>query len=67
MNWCETLRKNKGLSKLELAKAVGVALRTVYRWEQDGIYPRAQHFAMIELVGGKSMQEICPEIFDPTK
>jgi transcriptional regulator with XRE-family HTH domain len=67
LNWCVALRESKGLSIPQLAEQVGVAVRTVYRWERSGLYPRAKHFMMLELVGGKSIQQICPEIFDPTR
>ena len=38
----KTLRKTKDMSQTQLAQAVGVSLRTVGGWEQEGRYPK-QH------------------------
>lgn len=36
----KALRKERGLTQNELAKAVGVGTRSVVGWEQEGRYPR---------------------------
>lgn len=36
----KALRKEHGMKQEDLAKAVGVGLRTVVSWEQEGRYPR---------------------------
>lgn len=36
----QTLRKERGLSQTEFGKLVGVSLRTVRGWENEGRYPR---------------------------
>ena len=38
----KTLRKTKDMSQTQLAQAVGVSLRTVAGWENEGRYPK-QH------------------------
>lgn len=38
----EKLRKGKGLSQEDLAKAIGTARRTIIGWESEGRYPRRQ-------------------------
>lgn len=38
----EKLRKEKGLSQENLAKAIGTARRTIIGWESEGRYPRRQ-------------------------
>ena len=49
------LRRQKGLSQTELAKAVNVALLTVFRWEKGERQPRINE-----------LQRLC-EIFECTK
>ena len=34
------LRKEQGMTQLDLAKTVGVSLRTITAYESDGVYPR---------------------------
>jgi len=37
-DWLRSLRKNKGLTQLELATELGVSERQIRRYETDGIY-----------------------------
>ncbi len=57
---------NGGHTMREVADNCGVSLKTVYRW-RDGTMPHGGRFGAIEAMTGKTIQELIPEVFDPTR
>lgn len=65
MNWLERYLA-EGHTVAEVAAACGVALKTAYRW-REGQLPRADRFGAIESMTGRKIQDLIPEVFDPTR
>ncbi len=64
-NWVEKYLR-EGHTVAEIAAGCGVSLKTVYRW-RDGVTPHGGRFGAIEaMMFPKKIQEIIPNIFDPT-
>ena len=60
----EVVEKVSVMTKSQLAEAVGVSLRTIYRWENGESYPSARQMAKLEMATGKKIQDIFPELFN---
>jgi transcriptional regulator with XRE-family HTH domain len=52
------LRTAKGITPVEIAAHMGVALATVYNWEAGKHEPRASQFRMLADLFGVRMEEI---------
>ena len=58
------LRKNKGLTQDEFAKAVGVSRQAVYKWENGTSYPEAPKLLEIKALFGISLDDLFDESFE---
>ena len=65
MNWVVRFMK-EGHTVAEIAAGCGVSLKTVYRWK-DGQMPHGGRFGAIEAMTGRKIQDLIPEVFDPTR
>lgn len=52
------LREAKGITPVQIAAHMGVALATVYNWEADKHEPRASQLRELAHLFGVSMEEI---------
>src|SRR4051794_3216218 len=53
-----TERKRRGWSQERLAKAIGVATRTVIRWERGVALPHPSHRVRLETLFGRTSEEL---------
>ena len=58
------LRKNKGLTQDELAKAIGVSRQAVYKWESGASYPEAPKLLEIKALFGISLDDLFDDSFE---
>lgn len=58
------LRKNKGLTQDEFAKAVGVSRQAVYKWENGNSYPEAPKLLEIKALFGISLDDLFDDSFE---
>jgi len=58
------LRKNKGLTQDDFAKAVGVSRQAVYKWESGASYPEVPKLLEIKAFYGISLDELFDEAFE---
>ena len=65
MNWVVRFMA-EGHTVAEIAAGCGVSLKTVYRWK-DGQMPHGGRFGAIEAMTGRKIQDLIPEVFDPTR
>ncbi len=64
MKFCEKLiilRKRRGFTQEEFAKAVGVSRQSVYKWESGRSYPEAEKLMEIRRLYGISVDELLDE------
>lgn len=60
-------RANLGMTQTELAEKIGVTLRTVSKYEKQGVMPRGAHLQKLSEVLGVSIAYLSnDEIVDPT-
>jgi len=65
MNWVVRFME-EGHTVAEIAAGCGVSLKTVYRWK-EGQMPHGGRFGAIEAMTGRKIQDLIPEVFDPTR
>ncbi len=58
------LRKLKGLTQDEFAKAVGVSRQAVYKWESGQSYPEVAKLLEIKLLFGISIDDLLDENYE---
>lgn len=58
------LRKNKGLTQDEFAKAVGVSRQAVYKWENGNSYPEVPKLLEIKALYGISLDDLFDDSFE---
>ena len=58
------LRKNKGLTQDDFAKAIGVSRQSVYKWESGASYPEVPKLLEIKALFGISLDELFDESFE---
>lgn len=58
------LRKIKGLTQDEFAKAVGVSRQAVYKWESEQSYPEVPKLLEIKNLFGISIDDLLDESFE---
>ena len=58
------LRKNKGLTQDEFAKAVGVSRQAVYKWENGNSYPEVPKLLEIKALYGISLDNLFDDSFE---
>ena len=58
------LRKIKGLTQDEFAKAVGVSRQAVYKWESGQSYPEVPKILEIKLLFNVSIDDLLDDSFD---
>ena len=58
------LRKLKGLTQDEFAKAVGVSRQAVYKWESGQSYPEVAKLLEIKLLFGISIDDLLDESYE---
>lgn len=58
------LRKNKGLTQDEFAKAVGVSRQAVYKWENGTSYPEVPKLLEIKALFGISLDDLFDDSFE---
>ena len=58
------LRKIKGITQDEFAKAVGVSRQAVYKWESGQSYPEVTKLLEIKLLFGISIDDLLDESYE---
>ena len=58
------LRKNKGLTQDDFAKAVGVSRQAVYKWENGTSYPEVPKLLEIKALYGISLDDLFDDSFE---
>lgn len=58
------LRKIKGITQDEFAKAVGVSRQAVYKWESGQSYPEVTKLLEIKLLFGISIDDLLDETYE---
>ena len=58
------LRKNKGLTRDDFAKAVGVSRQAVYKWENGTSYPEVPKLLEIKALYGISLDDLFDDSFE---
>ena len=58
------LRKNKGLTQDDFAKAVGVSRQAVYKWENGTSYPEVPKLLEIKALYGISLDDLFDDNFE---
>lgn len=58
------LRKNKGLTQDEFAKAVGVSRQAVYKWENGNSYPEVPKLLEIKALFGISLDDLFDDSYE---
>ena len=58
------LRKNKGLTQDDFAKAVGVSRQAVYKWENGTSYPEVSKLLEIKALYGISLDDLFDDSFE---
>ena len=58
------LRKNKGLTQDEFAKAVGVSRQAVYKWENGNSYPEVPKLLEIKALYGISLDDLFDDSYE---
>ena len=58
------LRKNKGLTQDDFAKAVGVSRQAVYKWENGTSYPEGPKLLEIKALYGISLDDLFDDSFE---
>ncbi len=58
------LRKNKGLTQDELAKAIGVSRQAVYKWESGSSYPEVPKLLEIKALFGISLDDLFDDSYE---
>ena len=58
------LRKIKGITQEEFAKAVGVSRQAVYKWESGQSYPEVTKLIEIKLLFGISIDDLLDESYE---
>lgn len=58
------LRKNKGLTQDDFAKAVGVSRQAVYKWENGTSYPEVPKILEIKALYGISLDDLFDDSFE---
>ena len=58
------LRKNKGLTQDEFAKAVGVSRQAVYKWENGNSYPEVPKLLEIKALYGISLDNLFDDSYE---
>ena len=58
------LRKNRGLTQDEFAKAVGVSRQAVYKWENGNSYPEVPKLLEIKALYGISLDDLFDDSFE---
>lgn len=58
------LRKLKGITQDEFAKAVGVSRQAVYKWESGQSYPEVAKLLEIKLLFGISIDDLLDESYE---
>lgn len=58
------LRKNKGLTQDEFAKAIGVSRQAVYKWESGSSYPEVPKLLEIKALYGISLDDLFDDSFE---
>lgn len=58
------LRKNKGLTQDDFAKAVGVSRQAVYKWENGTSYPEVPKLLEIKTLYGISLDDLFDDSFE---
>ena len=58
------LRKNKGLTQDDFAKAVGVSRQAVYKWESGASYPEVPKLLEIKALYGISLDNLFDETYE---
>ena len=64
MSWLERWLFESNTTVKEMATSLGVPLKTVYRWKA-GRLPATSIIPRIEMVTGRSIQSLIPELFNP--
>jgi transcriptional regulator with XRE-family HTH domain len=58
------LRKNKGLTQDDFAKAIGVSRQAVYKWENGTSYPEVPKLLEIKAILGISLDDLFDDSFE---
>ena len=58
------LRKNKGLTQDDFAKAIGVSRQAVYKWESGSSYPEVPKLLDIKALYGISLDDLFDDSFE---
>ena len=58
------LRKSKGLTQTDFAKAIGTSRMSVYKWEHGDSYPEVPRLLEIKLIFGISIDDLLDDSYD---